>query len=108
MLITFVILILWLSWIAIAIFRWMKRNRKLARRETFKKQIRQKILEICEFARGKNRFAFIHRGLPGYTTMFVYPNFQARLAELGSETYFIADFQISAPYVARIWEPKWL
>jgi hypothetical protein len=93
MLLTFVILLLWLGWIAAIIFRRLKRSRKLARRETFKKEIRQKILEICDFARRHDRFAFIDRGLPGYTTMFVYPDFQVRLAELGRQTEASQDYR---------------
>ncbi len=94
MLLTFVILLLWLSWIATVIFRRLKRSRKLARREAFKKDIRQKIADICDFARREDRFAFIHRGLPGYTTMFVYPEFQVRLAELGRLSEASPDYRV--------------
>ena len=79
--------------IAFRLGRKTLRLRKLQeKRATSEAPYRQKIGEICDLAVLTDRMVTIHRGLPGYTTMTVYPDFLAHMAARGKTAADKPDF----------------
>jgi hypothetical protein len=90
---------------------WLRRKvalRKRAKmRSNIETELRQKTSEICEFAILADKCVVIHRGFPGYVTMFAYPDFKARLAERGKSAVGHPAFEEITSMVSWFVDRRW-